>query len=308
MPDGTATKAPWVALLRGALMVDGVEAVVDDARITREGLDSDGPWWPTALVLQAVAHVLKGSLAEAETAASEAVEVGADRGAAPAVDTASGWLAILALQRGDTRAAASAVERGLETVGAAGLEDYPMTALLYAAGARVAVARGSPGDVQSHLARFNRLRPQLTAALPWLAVAARVEVIRAYLALGDAAAARALLLEIGDVLRVRPDVGWLATEVGAVREAVRGMRGAGHGPWSLTAAELRLLVYLPTHLTFPEIAARMYLSPHTVKTQAISIYSKLGVASRRGAIERAAGAGLLDGSVLSHPGGLTGIG
>jgi LuxR family maltose regulon positive regulatory protein len=271
-------------------------------------LARDGPWWPTALVLQVLAHVLTGSLAEAESAAIEAIDAASARGATPAVDTASGWLAVLALRRGDTLAAASAVDRGLTAVDAAGLEDYPMTALLYAAGARVAMARGSASDVQARLARFNRLRPQLTAALPWLAIEARVEVIRAYLALGDAAAARGLLLEIGDVLRIRPDVGWLATEVGAVRDAVRGMHGAGYGPWSLTAAELRLLVYLPTHLTFTEIAARMFLSPHTVKTQAISIYGKLGVSSRRGAIERAAGAGLLDASVLSHPGGKAPIG
>jgi hypothetical protein len=40
----------------------------------------------------------------------------------------------------------------------------------------------------------------------------------------------------------------------------------------------------------------------------ISIYSKLGVASRRGAIEQAVEAGLLDASVLRHPEGPTGVG
>jgi LuxR family maltose regulon positive regulatory protein len=308
MPDGTATKEPWIALLRGAMVRDGVAVAVADARVTREGIAADGPWWPTALAHQIIAHVLTGSLPEAETAAIEAAEVAASRGAAPAMVTANGWRAVLALQRGDTAAAASAAERGLAAVEAVGLEDYPMTALLYAVGARLAVAGGSKDDVRSSVARFNRLRPQLTSALPWLAVMARVEVIRAYIALGDAAAARALLLEISDVQRVRPDLGWLATDAETVRDAVEGMRGAGPGPWSLTSAELRLLVYLPTHLTFPEIAERMYLSPYTIKTQAISIYSKLGVATRRGAIEQAAAVGLLDGSVLRHPGGATGIG
>jgi Bacterial regulatory proteins, luxR family len=37
---------------------------------------------------------------------------------------------------------------------------------------------------------------------------------------------------------------------------------------------------LQTHLTFREIGDRLYVSRHTVKTQAISVYRKLGVSSR----------------------------
>lgn len=48
------------------------------------------------------------------------------------------------------------------------------------------------------------------------------------------------------------------------------------GALSLTAAELRVLPMLATHLSFPEIGAEMFLSPHTVKSQAMSIYRKLG--------------------------------
>ena len=63
---------------------------------------------------------------------------------------------------------------------------------------------------------------------------------------------------------------------------------------SLTTAELRLLPLLQTHLTFPEIGARLHVSRHTVKTQAISIYQKLDVSSRSEAIERMREIGLLD--------------
>lgn len=308
MPDGTATKGPWVALLRGGMITDGVAAAVGDARAAREGIAPDGFWWPSTLMLQVVAHLLTGSLDEAEAAAIEAAEVAEARGAPPAVANANGLLAALAIRRGDTLVATGAVERGIAAVESAELEDYPLAALLYAVAARLAASGGSPATARPPIARFNLVRPQLTAALPWLAIMARLEAIRAYVALGDAAAARTLLLEIGDVLRARPDLGWLKTETAAVREAVSGMRGAGPGPWSLTTAELRLLVYLPTHLSFPEIAARMFLSPHTVKTQAISIYGKLGVSSRRGAIEKAVAAGLLDTSVIRHPGGSSGVG
>jgi DNA-binding NarL/FixJ family response regulator len=62
---------------------------------------------------------------------------------------------------------------------------------------------------------------------------------------------------------------------------------------SLTNAELRLLPLLATHLTFREISTRRYVSRNTVKTQAISIYRKLGVSSRSAAMDRAAELGLL---------------
>ena len=62
----------------------------------------------------------------------------------------------------------------------------------------------------------------------------------------------------------------------------------------LTPAELHILQYLPTHLSFPQIAGQVFVSPNTVKTQAQSVYRKLGVTSRREAVEQARAAGLLD--------------
>jgi LuxR family transcriptional regulator, maltose regulon positive regulatory protein len=52
---------------------------------------------------------------------------------------------------------------------------------------------------------------------------------------------------------------------------------------------------LATHLSFPEIAAEMFLSPHTIKSQALSIYRKLGASSRHQAVIRARELGLLEG-------------
>jgi LuxR family transcriptional regulator, maltose regulon positive regulatory protein len=55
---------------------------------------------------------------------------------------------------------------------------------------------------------------------------------------------------------------------------------------TLTEAELRILKLLPTS-TYLQIAATLYISRNTVKTQLRSIYQKLGVSSRSEAIERA---------------------
>ena len=59
-------------------------------------------------------------------------------------------------------------------------------------------------------------------------------------------------------------------------------------------AELRLLHCLPTHLSFREIAEQLFVSTNTVKTQARSIYRKLGVSSRAEAVATAGAAGLIE--------------
>jgi LuxR family maltose regulon positive regulatory protein len=52
---------------------------------------------------------------------------------------------------------------------------------------------------------------------------------------------------------------------------------------------------LSTHLSFPQIAEEMFLSPHTIKSEAMSLYRKLGASSRSQAVTRSRELGLLDG-------------
>jgi LuxR family transcriptional regulator, maltose regulon positive regulatory protein len=61
---------------------------------------------------------------------------------------------------------------------------------------------------------------------------------------------------------------------------------------ALTGAELRLLPLLSTHLSFPEIAGELFLSRNTIKSQAYSIYRKLGASSRSQAVARSRELGL----------------
>ena len=55
----------------------------------------------------------------------------------------------------------------------------------------------------------------------------------------------------------------------------------------LSPGELRVLGYLPTNLSRPEIATELSVSPNTVNTQIRSIYAKLGVSDRSSAVQRA---------------------
>ena len=63
---------------------------------------------------------------------------------------------------------------------------------------------------------------------------------------------------------------------------------------ALTAAEIRVLQFLPSHLTFPQIGEHLFLSANTVKTHALSIYRKLGATSRNEAVTRAQSLGLVE--------------
>jgi LuxR family transcriptional regulator, maltose regulon positive regulatory protein len=110
--------------------------------------------------------------------------------------------------------------------------------------------------------------------------------------LDDAAGARVVLRQAREILRRRPDLGILPREAEELWSRHDTSRGRTVGVSSLTTAELRLLPLLSTHLTFPEMSERLYVSPHTVKTQAVSIYRKLGVSSRSQAVQRAQQLGL----------------
>ena len=55
----------------------------------------------------------------------------------------------------------------------------------------------------------------------------------------------------------------------------------------LSPGELRVLRYLPTNLSRPEIAGQLSVSPNTVNAHVRSIYAKLGVRDRSSAVRRA---------------------
>jgi LuxR family transcriptional regulator, maltose regulon positive regulatory protein len=135
----------------------------------------------------------------------------------------------------------------------------------------------------------------LRGVAPMLAIEARVLLARALTQLGEVPLARALLDEAAELVDGYADAGRLpelVTDARARVDAVALPLGVSAAP--LTPAELRILRYLPTHVSFAEIADELYASRNTVKTQALSVYRKLGVSSRTAAVGTARAAGLLD--------------
>ena len=300
LSDGSATIEPWVATLRAHMMSDGVEQALADADGALDQLSADSFWVPTALLGRGVAHALLGSTGRAVVDLSATVEAGLATGSVEEVFLAQGQLALLAAKEGAWGEAGRLARAAAARVEESGLSDYSSSAIVHAATARVALHEARPQDVRAALARAHRLRPLLDHGIPWVAVQVGLELTRAHLALAEANAARTILRETERVLELRPNMGFLVEDARELRDHVEATEGpAGAWAMSLTGAELRLLPYLATHLTFPEIATRLFLSRNTIKTEAVSVYRKLGASSRSQAIERAVEVGLLEPSIFA---------
>jgi DNA-binding NarL/FixJ family response regulator len=101
-------------------------------------------------------------------------------------------------------------------------------------------------------------------------------------------------------LRSLRDQIWLIVD-----DLQKGPQDLGEGPpgsWAarglmaaepLTEGETRVLRYLPTQLTAPEIAGELCVSVSTVKTHLRNLYAKLGCHGRTEAVDRARALGLL---------------
>jgi LuxR family transcriptional regulator, maltose regulon positive regulatory protein len=302
LSDGSATIAPWIANLRAYMMPDGAERALADAHLALEQLAPGSGWRSSALLIRGIAHALLGAADLARADLAEAVDTGMALGAFDEVFAAQAELALLAVRRGTWGEAARQVRQAQALVEETRLNHYAGSAIVHVAVARVALHEGRHSDARAALARVHRLRPLLDHGLPWLTIQVGLELTRAHLALGEVAAARTVFTETERVLERRPDLGSLTQEARELREHVTATSNpAGAWAMSLTAAELRLLPYLATHLTFVEIGQRLYLSQHTVKTEATSIYRKLSASSRSTAIERAVEVGLLE-STIYPPG------
>jgi len=175
------------------------------------------------------------------------------------------------------------------------MHDYATGVLTFAAAARLAVHRGDPNEADRQITRAMRARLSCTFVLPFLAVGTRLQLAKVHLARGEHSTARHLLREIDDVLLRRPDLGTLVDRVSELRGLLTSSRQGQAAGGPLSPAELRLLPYLQTHLTLGEIGERLFISRNTVRTEAASIYRKLGVSSRSDAVVQATRIGLLGG-------------
>ncbi len=258
----------------------------------RLGAASD--WQAIARWTAAVDALLAGRRQDADRLLRQGELVADTLGSRLPAALSLGLIAGLALQ--DRRSADSVRAADLARVAMSdgGIEELPMTALPRSVIAAVEAAGGDLAAARCSLAVAQRLSAAAHGVAPWFIVMCNVFQATACLSLGDVGTARSLLRDAAQWYRRGPASDVLRAFIDAAHQGLTDYcAGEGAGHPALTTAETRVLHYLPTQLSFPEIAGRLFVSRHTVKTQALAIYHKFGVSSRTAAVERARIVGLL---------------
>ena len=273
---GSASLRSTAAMVHATMSRGGAEAMYQAAQFAVREERASSPFRASALAYSGLATLIRGDEEEADALFAEASEIGEMSGGMNAASLAFAERSLIATSRGDGPAADEYAQRARAVVHDAHLDEHITTGPVHAASARAALRAGDQERARVALSAAHRLRPILTWGFPTISVQTRLELARVDVGLSDIAGARTLLAEVDEILTHRPDLGVLTTQAVELRTHIGSVRsGRSPGPSTLTTAELRLLTFLPTHLSFREIGARLFVSPNTVKTQAISIYRKL---------------------------------
>lgn len=292
---GSSSLRSVAAMVHATMSRGGAVAMYQAAQLAVREEPGSSPFRASALAYLGLATLIRGDDETADALFAEASEVGERMGGMNAASLAFAERSLIATSRGDRDAADENARLARAVVHDAHLDELITTGPVFAASARAALRAGDQEQARVELSAAQRLRPILTWGFPTISVQTRLELARVHVGLSDVPGARILVAEVDEILTHRPDLGTLTTQAIELREHVGSVRsGRSAGPTTLTAAELRLLTFLPTHLSFREIGARLFVSPNTVKTQAISIYRKLGVSARSDAVQAARDLRLLE--------------
>ena len=214
----------------------------------------------------------------------------------------TGWLAVTQNRLGmpdEARATLDAYSGPSEQLGR-----------IYNARAMLLIAEGDPAGALDVLRDVPDITPPTGPAFTFVETHLLAGI--AQLALGDRAAAAAaaeaalaaaepdrlmfpfVMVGAGELLDTLPRH---QTAHGALLADIADLLQSGTAPSrageplspadELSPSELRVLRYLPTNLTRPEIAGELYVSINTVNTHIRNIYAKLGARDRSSAVERA---------------------
>jgi LuxR family maltose regulon positive regulatory protein len=184
--------------------------------------------------------------------------------------------AVLRLARHDPHAATGALAPVLDGSARVGWRSWLVEAFLLEAIARDTL--GDPAAAGRALERaLDLAKPD--CALLWFLLHPAPRLLERQARQGTAHAA--LLAQI---------LGLLAGRKPSPRPAPAGPRPPRE---PLSNAEIRVLRYLPTHLSAAEIARELSVSTSTVKTHMRNLYAKLGAHSRAEAVQSARAEGLL---------------
>jgi LuxR family transcriptional regulator, maltose regulon positive regulatory protein len=294
LPDGSASLESAVRRARAGLAPLGVEVMRVDAEEAVRLEPPGSQWYTMAALLRGSACLLLGAREDAVAELERAARLGLDD-AVSGSSFALAQRALLAADEGDWPTAAARAYDARTRVDSANLQTALTSLPVYAACATIALHRGDVQaariDTSVALRLYRRPSP---AAFPWLAAQMAIRLGGLLLELGDHPGAQRKAIDAGRYLPLLGTTVLDKQHRELLGDLDRLQATAPSGGTGLTAAELRIVPLLSTHLSLAEIAGQLVLSRNTVKTQVAAIYRKLDATSRTEAVRRATDLGLLD--------------
>lgn len=292
LADGSPSITVAAALIGSLVGIGGVREVVRNADVVRAAGDYlVNPWWGAATTMKGAALSMIGQPAEARALLESAL---------PAIEDLPGFraaalahLALLDVDDGDARAAVERSSAARAIADAHDLCDVVPMVVVYAAHAFISARHGEIARARTSIARAEHLLAQLGNLAARTALLGHVLLAWTAVLLDDHGLHTAQLYSADRARRREPDAAGLIRRLDHVHELAAG-RDDGAPRRALSAAELRLLPYLATHLSLQNIAAELVVGRETAKTQVASIYRKLAVPSRAAAVAEARRLGLID--------------
>jgi LuxR family transcriptional regulator, maltose regulon positive regulatory protein len=290
-PDVDSLQA-GVLLIEAVVARHGIGRMGEDATRAFELEPEHSPWRAVCRLYQGIASHLTGDPIRAH----ELLDDGVHRSAhMPSVESlCHAQLAIISLGEDDWELAEEKSRQATALLERHDLAETPSAALVFAVAALVRAQLGRADEATELLRQATRLLRTSDHYAAWYAEETRIMLARAAARLTDMRRARTLLAEASRAARRVPDASLLNTWLDeALGELDSGAAAALEGSSLLTLAELRILRFLPTHLSFREIGDRLHVSTNTVKSQAHAVYRKLDACSRSEAVARASSVGLI---------------
>jgi len=288
IPDGSNSWRGYQAGLRAFLAPEGVTRMLADAQLALSDQRQDRQDPCETLRVVGVADYLCGRPKSAER---DFREVAGTHPEVVCVSYALAFLSLIAADEGRWDDATRLDREALEQTPTMTLDLSPGMYLalpMLLAHARVLARNGDP-EASAMIARTERYLGDMVPQVPWRVILIQVVLGEIELERGELAEAERWTRRAEATLATSPDPGMLRARTRRLREALEQRRLADPP----TEAERRVLDLLPTQLTAPQIAARLFVTTSTVKTHMRHIYLKLGVTTRTAAVERGRELGLL---------------
>jgi LuxR family maltose regulon positive regulatory protein len=265
--------------------------VLADAAL--RGLPVASPFRAVAAFLRGVALTFEGGIEEGSRSFREARELSRSLEVPIVEADALSWLGVLHLLRRETKEGLRLLDEAAVVLAKHDLESLATCAHSYSA---MSLGQALTHDARARatLAKARTMTVSTEGIVPWFAVWGRLVQARAAVALGDRPLARQLLSDAKAHMTADLHSEVLVALLDDVEEKLQLLIVEGISAGCLTEAELRILRFLPSHLNYPQIGERLFVSPNTVKTHALSVYRKFNVSTRAEAVDRGRALGLLD--------------